>query len=139
MDFDYNLAKGREDMIEKWMRLFTSVLCVALIVGVVGCDDDSDSTHRDVTGTWSVWVQEEGNWTEEDRVTLTQSGATVSGTQQDNGLSLSGSVSGNTLTFTADQRDGTIATVVVSGAGDTLTGTTANADGSINGLRLIRI
>lgn len=126
-------------MVEKWIKLFTCALCASLMLGVAGCEDDDygGGTPRDVSGTWSVQVQDEGAWVEVDQATFTQDGTTVSGTQQ-SGPTVSGSVSSNTLTLSVTTGSGA-ATLVASGDGDTLAGTLTEADGSQEPIRLVRI
>ena len=100
------------------MQSITTKLIMWLLVGVcmafVGCEsnDDGSSTPRDYSGTWNVSAGGEQVL----QITITQNGSAVSGSVSDGG-SFSGTVNGNTMTFSADEVTGS-----VSGDGNTASG-----------------
>jgi len=105
---------------------FILALIMGACLALTGCEDDGgDSASVNLTGTWSVLDNEGDRWV----LSLTQSGSSLSGSMQQVGdvdvETITGSVSGYSVTFQTST--GTIATGTVNTSGNSMGGTLANS------------
>ncbi len=119
-----------------WLReLGFALVCVVVVFGVAGCEDDSGGSEAaapsvDITGTWVATTSARESAT----LTLLQSGGNVTGaffSSFGSEGTLSGSVSGNTvrLTLTETNFDRIVTKVKGTVEGNTMRGTLTQSDG----------
>ena len=122
----------------KWMKLLAVLVCAACTASFLsGCEDGGDSgpvpPSVDVTGVWnSASATEHLNGTIV--MTLSQNGSAVSGTFYDShgeSGTVSGSVSGDTITFRASYTNsGWWVDFTGTASGGTMSGSYSASDGS---------